>query len=120
MKKDIDLQMREWWVAELQAITKRVIAEEEKRQARERRKAERMMGEYEGWTQSDLMDAYGCGVISENKYNKLIHLLEGYEPQPGALYEAKLELLQELYDEQKKILDDRLRFEGVMDRAEKS
>ena len=41
-------------------------------------------------------------------------------PDPGSLYEAKLELLGELYTEQKQILDDRIRFAGVMDRAEKS
>lgn len=120
MKHDIDLQMREWWVAELQAITKRVIAEEEKRQVRERRKAEKMMESIECHTISDLRDAYACGLITENKFQKLADLLENRMPDPGSLYEAKLELLGELYTEQKQILDDRLRFEGVMDCAEKS
>lgn len=109
--KDTDLLMREWWVEEIQSITRRVMAEEEKRQARERRKSEKLMGEYEGWTYSDLQEAYGCGLITENKFSKLVRLLEGTAPQPNALYTAKLELLQELYSEQKKILDDRLRWE---------
>lgn len=109
MKKDTDLLMREWWVNELQSITKRVIAEEEKRQARELKKAQKKMGDFQ--TYADLQDAYAVGAITEREFNKLADALEKREPRHSALYEAKLELLQELYSEQKKILDDRLRWE---------
>ena len=91
--------------------SKRVIAEEEKRQERVRKAAEKKMGDYQ--TYADLQDAYGCGVITERQFDRLVALLEQKKPYPGALYQAKLELLQELYTEQKKILDDRLRWESA-------
>lgn len=111
MKKDIQVQLWEWWLNELSAITRRVLAEEEKRQTRKRTKAEKLLGEYQ--TYRDAQDAYGCGVITERQFNRITDLLEQAKPEPSALYYEKLSLLQELYQEQKQILEDRERWEAL-------
>ena len=104
MKTETELALRRWWIAELQAITKKVIAEEEKRQARLIRKKEKQMGEYAGWTYNDFHDAYGCGSITEKQFDKFTDILEGMKPEPDDLYREKIALLEELYQEQKEIL----------------
>ena len=111
--KDIQLQLREWWMAEIRAITARVMKEEEKRQDRERKKYEKKLGDYR--TYSDIQDAYGCGVITERQFDRLADLLEKSRPEESELYKAKMDLLSELYQEQKKILEDRERWEAMKD-----
>lgn len=110
-RKDVEVQVWEWWLAELKNITKRVLAEEEKREARARASAEKKLGEYRSY--SDLQDAYGCGVITERQFDRLADLLEKSKPEPSDLYLAKIDLLQELYSEQKRVLEDRKRFYAV-------
>ncbi len=111
--KDVNIELRRWWVDELSEITRRVIAEEERRQARERKRAEKLMGEYEGWTYNDLQEAYGCGAITEKKYDRLVRLLENSQPVESDLYRAKVALLAELYQEQKEILDKAEQWEAI-------
>ncbi len=111
MKQDVNVQMRKWWLSELRAITARVQREEEKRQTKEREKAEKLLGEYK--TYADAQDAYGCGVITERQFDRIVDLLERAKPVESDLYRAKIELLQELYQEQKKLLDDWERWEAV-------
>ena len=108
---DVNIQMRKWWIAELQAITARVVAEEEKRQARERTKYEKRLGEYR--TYADAQDAYGCGVITERQFDRSVDMLEKSQPVESDLYRAKMELLTEMYQEQKKILEDAERWEAT-------
>ena len=93
-----------WWLNELKAITARVAKEEEQRQTRARLKAEKLLGEYQ--TYQDAQDAYGFGVISERQFNRIIKLLEDANPKESELYRAKVELLQEFYQAQKKILEE--------------
>ncbi len=104
MKQETNVQLRRWWLSELRAITARVQKEEEKRQTRERTKAEKLLGEYQ--TFADAQDAYGCGVITKRQYHRILDLLEQMKPVESDLYHAKIELLEELYTEQKKLLDD--------------
>lgn len=111
MRQDINIQMRRWWLSELKAITARVQLEEEKRQTRERTKAEKLLGEYQ--TYQDAQDAYGCGVITEKQFDRITDLLERVRPVESELYRAKIELLQELYQEQKKLLDDWEKWEAM-------
>lgn len=111
MRQDINIQMRKWWIDELRAITARVQREEEKRQARERTKAEKLLGEYQ--TFQDAQDAYGCGVITEKQFDRITDLLERIRPVESDLYRAKIELLQELYQEQKKLLEDWEKWEAT-------
>jgi len=112
MKKDVEIRLREWWISEIKAMTDKVMKEEAKRQERERKKADKLLGEYQSY--ADAQDAYGCGVITEKQFDRIVDLLEKRNPAEDALYNAKIELLQELYQEQKKILDDRIRFEEAM------
>lgn len=109
MKKDIEIRLREWWISEIRAMTEKVVMEEAKRQAREYKKADKLLGEYQSY--ADAQDAYGCGAITERQFNRIVDLLEKRNPAEDPLYQAKIELLQELYQEQKKILGDRIRFE---------
>ena len=102
MNKDVDIAMREWWLGELGALTEKVMKQEEKRQERERAKGEKALGEYRSY--ADIQDAYGCGAITERQYDRLMDALEKRNIRPDSLYEAKLELLQEEYQEQNAIL----------------
>lgn len=111
--KDVHIEMRRWWIQELKTLTARVMREEEKRQERERKKAEKRLGEYR--TYNDLQDAYGCGVITERQFDRLAALLEKSKPTESDLYRAKIDLLNELYQEQKEILEKAERFERVQE-----
>lgn len=102
MKEDVRKKMREWWIGELRSLTEKVQKEEEKRQNRERTKAEKLLGEYR--TYADAQDAYGCGVITERQFDRIVDLLEKANPMEDDLYRAKMELLQEIYREQKALL----------------
>ena len=101
----IDLQT--WWIGELKRITKKVMDEEKKRQDRVRVKNDTMLGEYQ--TETDIYDAYGMGMITERKFNKLMDLLHEREnvEQPGELYQLKLDLLSELFQIANGIIRDR-------------
>lgn len=118
MRESKDIQLRRWWIGELTALTEKVMKAEEKRQASIRKRAEKLMGEYEGWTYTDLQEAYGCGSITERQFDRLADLLEQKDPVPDELYSMKLDLLSELYQEQKKILDTDERFEKIQKGSE--
>ena len=113
MREDKNIQLRRWWIGEIQNLTKKVVDAEEKRQASIRKRAEKLMGEYEGWTYNDVQEAYGVGSITERQFRRLTDLLEQTDPVPDELYRMKLDLLSELYQEQKKILDTDERFEKI-------
>jgi hypothetical protein len=88
----------------LRELTDKVNQEEEKRQAKVKRGVEKQLGEYK--TFADIQDAYGCGVISAKKRDRLYDLLERQNVEPDWLYEAKIELLTELYQNAKQIFSD--------------
>ena len=104
MRDELNIKMREWWIKELREITERVIKEEEKRQSREKAKYIKKLGEYR--TYNDIQEAYGVGVITEKQFDRLADLLEKSQPEPDELYKAKIELLQEMYQEQKKLIEE--------------
>lgn len=101
--RDVHRLTMEWWIGELRNLTEKVQKEEEKRQARERTKAEKLLGDYK--TYADAQDAYGCGVITEKQFDRIVDLLERASPMEDDLYRAKIDLLQDLYREQKAILN---------------
>ena len=109
------IALQSWWMGELSAITKKVMDDEEKRQKRARASSEKKLGEYK--TFMDIQDAYGCGVISEKKRDRLYDLLEKMEPEPDRLYEKKLALLSELYQNAKEVMN---RYIDMLSRAEGS
>ena len=104
MKYQDVMMLQSWWMARLRELTEKVNQEEEKRQAKVRRGVERQLGEYK--TFADVQDAYGCGVISEKKRDRLYDLLEKQNVEPDWLYEAKINLLTELYQTAKRIFSE--------------
>lgn len=96
--------LQTWWMGEVKALTKKVMEQEAKRQEKSRSKSERLLGEYR--TFADVQDAYGCGVISAKKRDRLYDLLEQVNPEPDALYQMKLDLLAELYQIAKQAVED--------------
>ena len=98
------MQLQSWWMARLKELTDKVNKEEEKRQAKVRRGVERQLGEYK--TFADVQDAYGCGVISEAKRDRLYDLLEKQNVEPDWFYEAKISMLTELYQTAKQIFKE--------------
>ena len=110
MKQETAIQMREWFISELKDLTKKVMDQEEKRQAKVKEKVLKKLGDYR--TYSDLQDAYGCGVITERQFDRLADLIEKSEPYPDELYEAKIALLTELYREQKEFLEKDRKWEA--------
>lgn len=107
MKRDDNvIALQSWWMGELQGITKRIMEQEEKRQQKAGKKAADMLAEYRSL--GEIQDAYGCGYITEKKYDKLRDLWEEREQdtRPGELYHMKMDLLTELYGDAKRILMD--------------
>ena len=94
---------------ELKAITVKVMKQEEKRQDREREKNLKKLGDYRNY--NDIQEAYGIGLITERQFDHLADILEKSQPEPDDLYQAKMDLLAELYSEQKRILEEHQRHE---------
>jgi len=112
MTDEVNIKMRKWWLDEIRAITEKVIREEEKREEKAREKNLKKLGDYR--TYNDIQEAYGVGVITEKQFDRLADLLEKSQPEPDALYRAKIELLQEIYSEQKALLEECQRaFTGI-------
>lgn len=106
MKATEVMQLQSWWMARLRELTDKVNQEEEKRQAKVRRGVEKHLGEYK--TFADVQDAYGCGVISAKKRDKLYDLLEKQNIEPDKMYEAKIALLSELYQTARQIFSENM------------
>ena len=101
------VNLQKWWMGEISKITQRLMNEEEKRQEKIKKKNQALMGEYQ--TERDIMDAYGCGVISDSKKNRLLDLLEGQTQNPDKMYTEKIELLKEVYQQAKSIVAEKER-----------
>lgn len=101
MKTETNLAMRAWWMGQIQRLIEEVTAQEQKRQDKVRRQNLKKLGDYK--TYNDIQEAYGVGVITEKQFDRLVDILENSNPEPDDLYRAKLDLLQEIYQEQKKI-----------------
>ena len=102
--KDI-VALQTWWMGELKELTRRVMEQEEKRQARERKQSEKKMGDYR--TYADIQDAYGMGVITEYKRDKLMDLLEKSNPEEDRIYRMKLDMLSEMFQIAKDAVEER-------------
>ena len=104
MTKDM-IALQEWWIGEVKALTQKVITAEERRKAKLATAAAKMMGE-DFRTYNDIQDAYGMGIISERKRDRLVELLEQREPEPDRLFKMKLELLQEVVETARHVIED--------------
>ena len=100
------IALQTWWMKELKKITEKVIESEFKRQIKEKAKNYDLLADYK--SESEILDAYGCGIITERKKDKLIDLWEKREALEGddPLYELKLTLLSELYQTAKRIIEN--------------
>ena len=105
MTREEEIRLREWWVDQLRAITKKLMDDEERRASREQAKAQKALGEYK--TEADIQDAYAYGMITEAKRDKLMDLLEKgiYQAKENRDYKMRLEFLQEDWQNQKEILE---------------
>ena len=106
MKATDVMMLQSWWMARLKELTDKVNKEEEKRQEKVRRGVDRQLGEYK--TFNDVQDAYGCGVISAKKRDRLYDLLERQNVEPDRMYEEKIALLSELYQTARRIFSENM------------
>ena len=100
------IQMRAWWIAKILQIIVEVKEQEQKRQDKVRKQNLKKLGDYK--TYNDLQDAYGCGVITEKQFDRLADILEKSDPNPDIVYLEKINLLEEIYREQKQIYSEQL------------
>jgi hypothetical protein len=90
--------LQQWWQGEIRELTRKVMAQEEKRQEKAKKKAATMLGSFDIERREDIDDLYGYGVITESKRNKLIDILEKGQ-QPDEFYRRKIDFLQDVYTE---------------------
>ena len=104
MTKRQEILLRQWWMEQLRAISKKLMDAEARREEAERVKAQKMLGEYQ--TESDIQDAYAYGVITKAKRDKLMDLLEKKDGAPAEdeMYRLKIEFLQEDFQHQKELI----------------
>ena len=95
--------LQTWWMGEISTLTKKLIEQEDKRQQRAKTNALKMFGDLSIERREDIDDLYGFGVITDKKREKLIDLWEQTE-RPAELYQAKLALLQDAYQDAKQIV----------------
>lgn len=100
-----NLALQDWWIHEIEALLDKVVKTEEKRTARLKANAEKQMGE-DFRTYTDIQDAYGMGIITERKRDRLMDLLEQSKPEPDRLYPMKLDMLGELLNTARRVIED--------------
>jgi hypothetical protein len=80
------------------------MKEEEKRQENAKKKCFHLLGEYSSI--DDINEAYGVGNITEKQRDRLVDLWERANDGGDPLYEAKITLLQEAYEEAQRIMQE--------------
>ena len=88
--------LQNWWIGELKKIRGQIMLEEDKRRAKVRTKYAKTLEDYRN--KNDILDAYGFGIITERKYDRLIELWEEREKSqyPDEMFHGKLDLIDEL------------------------
>lgn len=92
--KDI-VALQKWWIGELENLRDQVIAQEEKRKAKSHTKADKELEDFS--KQSDILDAYGFGCITQRRFDYLMRLWEEREKAqyPDEMAGYKLDLISE-------------------------
>lgn len=100
------IRLQEWWIDILRKITEKEIRKEEAREAKALEKSEEELADYASIEQ--INDAAGWGFISTRKRNHLIALWNRREQEASQpeLYRMKLELLSELTQTARRIIED--------------
>ena len=99
------IALQSWWMGEISALTKKLMAQEEKRQQKAKANMTKMFADLSIERREDIDDLYGYGVITDKKREKLIDMWEQSE-RPVGLYQAKLDLLQDAYRDAKQIVNN--------------
>ena len=104
MTREEEIRLREWWLEQLRKITGELIEKENRREEKERLKAQKALGEYR--TESDIQDAYAYGVITAAKRDKLMDMLEKgtFNANEDRDYRLRMDFLKEDWQNQKEIL----------------
>lgn len=105
MTREEEIRLREWWMEQLKAITKKLMDKETRREEYERAKAQKALGEYQ--TEADIQEAYAYGMISDAKRDRLLDLLEkgATKAQEDKDYRIRMDFLMQDYKNQKEILE---------------
>ena len=98
------IRLQQWWMEQLRELTRKVMKEEEKRQAKAAAKAASALGEYT--SRDDILEAYGFGSITERQRDKLLDMWDEVNENGSGLYDAKIALLQDAYQEAQGIMRD--------------
>lgn len=105
MTEKQEIKLQRWWMEQIREITRKVMADEERRVARSKAKAAKELADFCIERRKDIDDLYGYGTITEKKRDKLIDLFDQVETA-GELYQEKLDLLQDCYTEAQNVLRD--------------
>jgi hypothetical protein len=98
------IKLQQWWMEQLRDLTRKVMKEEEKRLENAKKKCFSLLGEYSSI--DDINEAYGVGNITEKQRDRLVDLWERANDGGDPLYEAKITLLQEAYEEAQRIMQE--------------
>jgi hypothetical protein len=96
------IKLQQWWMKQLRELSRKVIEEEEKRQAKASSKAEKILADFS--SRDDIIEAYGIGSISERTMEHLLDMWDEVNQGGSEMYEAKIALLQEAYEEANRVL----------------
>lgn len=99
------IKLHGWWMEELRAITRKVMAQETKRQEKEKAKVMRMFGDLAIERREDIDELYSYGAISSRKRDRLMDLWEQGESIDW-MYQAKIDLLQDAYMDAQRTIKD--------------
>ena len=98
------IQLQRWWQEQIRELTRKVMAQEEKKQARKQAESAAALFDYQ--SRDDILDAYGMGMITEKKRDKLLDLWDNANSGSDEMYHAKIDLLQEFYTESIQVMRD--------------
>ena len=98
------IKLQKWWMEQLRDLTRKVMREEEKRQAKATAKASAMLSEYS--SRNDIIEAYGYGIITEKQMDKVLDMWDKANEGNSEMYEGKIALLQEAYEEAQRIMQE--------------
>ena len=99
------VKLQRWWMEQLREITRKTMHAEDKRQQKARAKAVKELANFSIERREDIDDLYGYGVITDRKRDKLIELFDGMVNH-DELYQAKIDLLQDVYAEAQQVMRD--------------
>lgn len=99
------IELQRWWMGQLRDITFKVMEKERKRQEKAKKKRASILADLEIEKRSDIDDLYAFDAITSKQRDRLVDLFEKAE-EPDSMYQAKVDLLQDAYEEAQMIMRD--------------